>query len=94
MASGLAYSMMIAIFLPTLVIYAAELFPTTRRARATSWSWAVRGIGATLTPLILLPLPQSFGLVAMFSAIGASLLMLVAALTMWGPPGAAGQAIH
>ncbi|WP_119387951.1 MFS transporter [Taklimakanibacter lacteus] len=94
MASGLAYNMVIAIFMPTLVIYAAELFPTAQRARATSWSWAIRGIGATLTPLILLPLLQSSGTVAMFCAIAASLFVFVAALTIWGPPGVAGQAIR
>lgn len=94
MATGLVFNMVIAIFLPILVIYAAELFPTAQRARTTSWSWASRGIGATLVPLALLPLLQSAGTIAMFAAMAVTLVAFAAIVAVFGPVGAAGRPVQ
>jgi MFS transporter, putative metabolite:H+ symporter len=82
--------MTIAIFMPVLVIYAAELFPAAQRGRATSWSWAARGVGATLVPLTLLPLVQSTGPVAMFMTIMGTLALFAVVVLFFGPSGAPG----
>jgi putative MFS transporter len=87
---GLAFNMTIAIFMPVLVIYAAELFPAAQRGRATSWSWAARGVGATLVPLTLLPLVQSTGPVAMFMTIMGTLALFAVVVLFFGPSGAPG----
>lgn len=92
--TGLLFNLLIAIFLPVLVIYAAELFPTGQRARATSWAWAARGIGSALTPLALLPLLKSSGPLAMFAVMGATLAAFAALLALFGPRGEAGRAIR
>ncbi|MDX8530830.1 MFS transporter [Mesorhizobium sp. VK25A] len=94
MGLGLAFNMVIAIFLPVVVIYAAELFPTARRGRATSWSWASRGIGATLVPLTLLPLLQSVGPVPMFAVVTGTLVLFSIIVQLFGPAGAAGRSAH
>lgn len=87
MVLGLVFNIVIAIFLPVLVIYAAEHFPAAQRARATSWGWASRGIGATLVPLTLLPLMQSAGAVAMFVVIAGILALFVVIVLRFGPTG-------
>lgn len=90
MTTGVLFNVVIAIFVPALVIYAAEIIPTAQRARSTSWSWASRGIGASLVPVMLLPLLQSNGPVMVFSAMGATLVMFAFLVVVFGPEGAAG----
>ncbi len=94
MASGLIFNMMSAILLAVLVIYAAELFRTEERARATSWPWASRGFGAILVPIALLPLLQSHGPIVMFAVVGVSLLALIVMLLAFGAQGAAGRSVR
>jgi putative MFS transporter len=93
MATGVLFNVVIAIFVPALVIYAAEIIPTPQRARSTAWSWASRGIGASLVPVTLLPLLHSNGPVILFTAIGATLIMFALLVAIFGPEGAAGQRV-
>ncbi len=89
MTTGLCFNMVSTVFQSVLVIYAAEVFSTAERARATSWSWASRGAGSVLAPLALLPLLQSHGDQTMFVIMAATLGLTVVALAVFGERGAA-----
>lgn len=93
MATGFLVNLSIAIFLPVLVVYAAETVPAAKRARATAWSWGVRGFGATLVPLFMVPLLHGYGVTALFTVMAATLVVFVAFLLRYGPVGAAGRAV-
>jgi putative MFS transporter len=80
------FGLFVSLFVSVLNLYAAELFPTGERATAIAGAWACNRVGATLAPLLLLPLLAGGGPVAMFSVIGASLLGSVALLAI-APPG-------
>ncbi|HEV2573103.1 MAG TPA: MFS transporter [Beijerinckiaceae bacterium] len=92
-SAGIAFNLLSAIFVPVLVLYAAEIVPTAQRARATSWAWAARGIGASLAPLLLVPLLKTWGSLTMFSVISVTLVGFILLLLL-GPRGAAGQVIR
>lgn len=78
-----AFTMFSALYVPTLTMYGAELFPTVARARSLAAAWAFNRVGAAIAPLLLLPLLRGSGAVAMFGVIAltllASLLLLGAA---------------
>ncbi len=93
MATGFLVNLSIAIFLPVLVVYAAESVPAAKRARATAWSWGVRGFGATLVPLLMVPLLHGYGVTALFMVMASTLMLFVAFLLRYGPAGAAGRAV-
>jgi putative MFS transporter len=94
MATGLAFSMIGVVFQAILVLYAAELFPATQRAKATSLSWASRGLGSALAPLILLPLLSASGPSSMFFVIGGTLATFTVILWLFGPRGKAGRKVQ
>ncbi len=91
LASG-AFSVFAAIFVPTLTTYAAELFPTGRRAGALAGCWAFNRAGAAMAPLVLLPLLASQGASAMMAVIAGTLAAATALLLLL-PGGREGQAV-
>jgi putative MFS transporter len=90
--SNFLYSLFNALYTPTLSVYAAELFPTHVRGRATSVGWAINRLASTLAPLMLLPLMKSQGVIAMLSVIGGALIGSIGLAFFFGPPGKTGQA--
>ncbi|MBI1172388.1 MFS transporter [bacterium] len=93
MASGLAFNLVTSMFLPVLVIYAAELFTTPRRAVTTSVAWGANRIGSALVPLALLPLLREAGSMPVFVVIGGTLVLFAAVVLGFGPGGMAGRAL-
>ena len=93
MASGLAFNLLVNLLTPVLVLYAAELFTTDRRAQGTSWGWASTRVGSALVPLALLPLLKAQGPLAMFLVIAGTLIAFVAIILVFGQRGKAGRII-
>jgi putative MFS transporter len=93
MASGLVFNLLVNLLTPVLVLYAAELFTTDRRAQGTSWGWASTRVGAALVPLALLPLLKAQGPLAMFVVIAGTLIAFIAVIMVFGPRGQAGRTI-
>lgn len=93
MASGLLFNLLVNLLTPVIVLYAAELFTTERRAQGTSWGWASSRVGAALVPLALLPFLKAQGPLAMFVVIAGTLLAFVAFVLIFGPRGKAGRSV-
>jgi putative MFS transporter len=72
-----AFTLFSALYVPTLTMYSAELFPTVARARSLAAAWAFNRVGAAIAPLLLLPLLHTSGAGAMFGVIALTLLASV-----------------
>jgi putative MFS transporter len=92
-AASLAFSTFAALYVPSLSIYAAELYPTRSRSAATSVTWGINRVAASLGPLILLPLLHARGVPAMFTVMTATLVSTIVLILAWGPSGLAGRAV-
>ena len=75
-----------SLYLPTLNLYGAELFPTSKRASSMATAWALNRVGAALGPLLLVPVLREAGPVPMFVVIAATLVasLLVLAVSPAG----------
>ncbi|MDY0746353.1 MFS transporter [Paucibacter sp. R3-3] len=73
-ATSIAFTLASALYVPTLTMYSAELFPTAARARSLAAAWAFNRIGAAIAPMLLLPLLHSAGATAMFGVVALTLL--------------------
>ena len=93
MATGLLFNLLVNLFTPVIVLYAAEMFTTDRRAQGASWGWAANRFAAALVPLALLPLLHAQGPLAMFVVIAGTLVAFVAVVAVFGPRGEAGRAV-
>ena len=92
MTAGAAFQILALLHVPTLTIYAAELFPTAYRARTSTAAWSINRIASAGAPLLLLPLLKTIGIWPMFSVM---IVALVAsgALVLIAPNGRAGRAV-
>ena len=93
MATGLLFNLAVNLFTPVIVLYAAELFTTERRAQGASWGWASNRLGSALVPLVLLPLLHAQGPLYMFVVIAGTLVAFIAVVAAFGPRGEAGRAV-
>jgi putative MFS transporter len=91
---GVIFNLLVSLFLPVLILYAAEMVPNIQRGRTTSLSWTANRIGSALTPLALLPVLRSFGPVAMFGVVALTLILFIALVVVWGPLGKAGRQLN
>jgi len=80
--SSIAFGLFASLYVPTLTMYGAELFPTEARARSVAAAWALNRVGAAVGPLLLLPLLHSAGAITMFALIAVTLLLSVALLLL------------
>ena len=87
MVLGVAFNLIGAIYIATLSIYAAELFPTSLRASVSSTAWAVNRIASAVVPIALLPVLKSYGSIAMFAIIAAALIGDMILVLVFGPRG-------
>jgi putative MFS transporter len=92
-AASLAFSTLAALYVPSISIYAAELFPTRSRSAATSVTWGINRVAASLGPLVLLPLLHTRGVPAMSIVMAATLVSTILVILVWSPSGLAGRAI-
>ena len=93
MAANFFFSVITAGFIPSLSIYAAELFPVAMRSFATSSTWSASRLAAVLAPIVLIELLQTRGQFAVVGVIVVSLITVVLSLFLFGPPGSAGKSV-
>jgi putative MFS transporter len=91
---GVIFNLLVSLFLPVLILYAAEMVPIVRRGRTTSLAWTANRVGSALTPLALLPVLRSAGPVAMFAVIALTLILFIGLVVVWGPLGRAGRRLN
>ncbi len=82
MGASFVFTLFASLYVPTLTMYGAELFPTVARARSIAAAWAFNRVGAALAPLLLLPLLHSAGATTMFGFVAFTLLLSVALLLL------------
>jgi len=93
MASATAFTLCAALYVPTLTLYGAEVFPTQTRARWSALAWACNRLGAALAPFVLLPLLRHVGAFEMSLVIAA--VLLASLLVLWFcPRGYAGKPVR
>lgn len=90
-AMGL-FNLSVALYVPLLTVYSAELFPTRQRASTSAIAWAINRLGGALGPLLLVPTLRSAGPSVMFAVVAVSLLATLAVLAT-SPPGLERQAV-
>jgi putative MFS transporter len=86
MLTSIGFSLAGFLYVSTINLYGAELFPTETRAASISGSWALNRLGAAVAPLLLLPLLHSGGPSAMFVVIAGTLAATLFLLRV-APPG-------
>lgn len=86
------FGMATSIYLSTLNLYAAELFPTEGRGRRLASAWALNRIGAAVAPFLLVPLLHSHGAEEMFAVVAATIVAALV-LTYLSPRGRQRQAV-
>lgn len=92
-ASALMFQVTALLYVPTMTIYAAELFPTVYRGRTSATAYGINRIASALAPLVLLPLLKSVGVWAMFSVVIGSLALGVVVVLLFGERGRAAKAV-
>lgn len=92
-ATSTLFTLFAALYVPTLSMYGAEVFPTAMRARFSAFAWAFNRLGAAVAPLLLLPLLHAAGALAMSLTIAAVLVGSLAVLWIC-PPGHAGRPVR
>ena len=85
-ASSIVFGVFAFLYVTTLNVYGAELFPTRSRAASIAAAWALNRVGAVIAPLLLLPLLELQGAASMFAVIAATLAGS-AVLLLAAPPG-------
>src|SRR5258706_503426 len=85
-ASSIVFGVFGFLYVTTLNLYGAELFPTRSRAASIAGAWALNRVGAVIAPLLLLPLLELQGAASMFAVIAAT-LACSAVLLLAAPPG-------
>jgi MFS transporter, putative metabolite:H+ symporter len=91
---GFGFNLASAAYSTLLSIYGAELFPTDRRALATSAGWGIGRIVSAFVPIALLPLLATQGPIAMFGVITVVLLVSIFLIAVAGPPGLARKPVE
>jgi putative MFS transporter len=80
-ASSFTLLLCASLYIPTINVYASELFPAGVRARAISRAWTMNRVGAAAAPIVLIPILAAGGPTVMFGviglALGASVLVLL-----------------
>jgi putative MFS transporter len=81
MLAVVSFGILTAIYLPTLTAYGTEVFAVPVRARSASLAWSVNRTGATIAPILLLPLARSGQLsgvaIVLAGALSASILLVL-----------------
>ena len=72
-ASSFTLSLCVSLYIPTINIYASELFAPAVRARAVSRAWTMNRVGAAAAPIVLIPILRAGGPTVMFEVIGLAL---------------------
>ena len=85
MLTSFAFNLGVALYMPSLNTYVAELFPAWSRARATSWAWSANRTAAAAVPLLMLPLLRGRGEGVVLSIIVATLATTLLLVVVFEP---------
>lgn len=91
-AAYFSFGLFAALYIPTLSLYVAELFPTEQRARSSSSAWTMNRVASALAPLVLVPLVRSHGPLWSFSLLALLWVATVGVLSL-APAGQQRRAI-
>lgn len=72
--TSFAFNLCVALYMPALNTYVAELFAHEVRGRATAWAWSANRVAAAAVPLLMLPWLHSDAADRVFAVIVGSLL--------------------
>jgi MFS transporter, putative metabolite:H+ symporter len=92
MVASVAFQLLAIMQVSTMNIYAAELFPTAWRARASTGAWSINRVASAIAPLVLLPLLTLHGVWSMFAVV-VSMLGVGAAILIVAPRGRGGRSV-
>lgn len=92
-ACATGFMLAAALYVPSLSVYGAELFPTRSRAAAFGGAWTFNRIGAAAAPLLLVPLMSKQGSDPLMLVIAASLMGSLALIAV-APAGRARRTVH
>jgi putative MFS transporter len=81
---AIVFGMASSIYVTTLTLYAAELFPTRNRGRHLASAWALNRVGAAIAPFVFVPLLRSQGAGPMFLLVVA--ILVASAATVYLSP--------
>jgi putative MFS transporter len=84
----------VALYTPAMTVYGAELFPTRSRIRATATAWAFNRIASALVPILLLPLLNAQGPLALCVIVCVALIASALLVSVLGPSGATGAGVE
>jgi putative MFS transporter len=82
---GFCFTLLSNIFSTTFHIYQAEIFPTSLRATATSWTYSLSRLSGGVMPFFLVPLLNAYGAAALFAVVACALVVLALDVLMLGP---------
>jgi putative MFS transporter len=94
MIAAVSFTVGVALYTPIMTLYAAELFPAASRAAATGAAWSLNRIASASVPFALLPILRLSEPAAIAIVICAALLASIGLVVLFGPRGAAGQAVQ
>jgi MFS transporter, putative metabolite:H+ symporter len=93
MVAIVCFGIALALYVPVLTTYAAEVFPAVVRSSTTSAAWAINRIASAIAPVVLLPLLATTGPTAVAVIICCALLGSIFVAISFGPPGHAGRPV-
>jgi putative MFS transporter len=82
---GVLYTLASTIFANSYHIYQTEIFPTSLRATAASWTYGVSRVSAALVPFLLVPLLGWHDGVGIFFIIAAAMIAIGLTVFAFGP---------
>jgi len=86
----IAFAIGVAIYMPIMTTYGADLFPSATRASATTLAWAGNRLAAVMVPVVILPVFAARGSSAIGWEVTLALLATIVLIALFGPKGAAG----
>jgi len=92
MAAGVLSQLLAMLYVPTMTLYATELFPTAWRARTSTAAWSLNRLASAIAPFILVPLLKEHGVWPMFGVIIATLVTGIV-IVLLAPEGRAGRSV-
>ncbi|MCI0184245.1 hypothetical protein MM817_02540 [Acidibacillus sp. S0AB] len=82
---GFLYTLVSNVFSNGFHIFQAEIFPTPVRATAAGWGYSLSRLMSGVMPFVLLPILHADGVVAMFSAVAAAMVLIMIDIGVFAP---------
>ncbi|MER5353612.1 MFS transporter [Kitasatospora sp. NPDC002551] len=83
--AGVAYTAVSNVFSNAYHVYQVEIFPTTHRVAAVSWTYSLSRIATAAMPFVLVPLLSRYGPNALFAVVAATLVAIAVDIGVLGP---------